>query len=202
LEESDFQLTFFGSAALLRVSSFGASDFQDQLSPLMEEIRDAGVDKVNIDVTCNSGGVVANVLTLLNYLTNENIGLYSTTDGADASTLYDVEGDLAINAGFYILTSGWTYSAANLFAAMAKDMGVAQIVGTPTGGGACSIQALVLPSGSLLVMSSKTNLTDSTFSTLEEGVEADIPLDWADYDAFPGLAEILSVIAEAQNPIA
>lgn len=201
LEESDFQLTFSGSAALLRVSSFGATDFKEQLSPLMEEIRNAGVDKVILDVTCNSGGVVANVLTLLNYLTNENIGLYSSTDGADASTLYDVEGDLAINAGFFILTSGWTYSAANLFAALAQEMGVAQIVGTATGGGACSIQALVLPNGSLVVMSSKTNLTDSTFATLEEGVEADIPLDWGDYDAFPDLEEILSVIAADQTPV-
>ena len=195
LREADFELTFSGSAALLRISSFGTEDFKDRLSPLMEEIREAEVDKVILDLTCNSGGVIANVLTLLNYLTNENIGLYSSTDGANMAYVYDVEGDLVLSAGFYILTSEWTYSAANLFAALAREMGLAQTVGTPTGGGACSIQALVLPNGSLLVMSSKTNLTDSTFATLEEGVEVDIPLDWGDYDAFPDLDELLGVIA-------
>lgn len=199
LLESDFQLTFSGNAALLRVSTFSADDFKDQISTMMEQIREANVDKVLIDITCNGGGVIANVFTLMNYMTNENIGMYYSTDGADMSYIYDVEGDLAIDADFYILTSGWSYSAANLFAAMSTEMGIAQTVGTQSGGGACSIKAVILPNGTLLVMSSKTNLTYSTFETVEEGVAPDIYINWASYASFPSFDQILVAISQAQG---
>lgn len=199
LLSSDFQLTISGNSALLRVSTFSADDFKEQISSMMEQIREANVDKVFIDITCNGGGVIANVFTLMNYMTNENIGMYYSTDGADMAYIYDVEGDLALDADFYILTSGWSYSAANLFAALSSEMGIAKIVGKQTGGGACSIQAVVLPNGTLLVMSSKTNLTYSTFETVEEGVSVDIPIDWSTYATFPTFDQILILVSQYES---
>ncbi|MDD4184855.1 MAG: S41 family peptidase, partial [Candidatus Izemoplasmatales bacterium] len=127
---------------------------------------------------CNGGGVLAGVFHLLNYITNEDISLYTTTLGAKSSSTYDVEGDKAIDAKWYFITSGATYSAANLVTAMAKELDLVETIGARSGGGACSVKALVLPNGAVMQMSSNMNLSYSDYSTVEEGVDTDYPIDF------------------------
>jgi len=197
----DFSLEISGTTAYLNLTSF-STDFKTVIEGYMAQINaaDPAITDIIIDMRCNGGGVIAGVFHLLNYMTNEDITLYSSTLGANMSYTYDVEGDLAIDADFYILTSGYTYSAANLFTAAATEMGLAQTIGTRSGGGACSIQAVVLPNGSLVVMSSNMNLTDSQFVTVEEGITADYDIDWQSLSSLPTLDDFIVIINQMENP--
>jgi carboxyl-terminal processing protease len=199
-----YSLSFHGSTAYFRIKSF-TKEFALEIAPYMEQIREANVENVVIDLACNGGGVIAGVYHLLNYLTNDNISIYTTTLGANSSWTYDVEGDLAINANFYILTSKATYSAANLFTSYAVELGLAQTIGTKTGGGACSVKVLVLPNGAIIQMSSNMNLTFSTFETVEEGIPANHIIDWSQSSRQginPSITDILAGIQalKAQTP--
>jgi hypothetical protein len=197
----DFGLEISGTTAYLNLTSF-STDFKSVIEGYMAQINAAepAITDIIIDMRCNGGGVIAGVFHLLNYMTNEDISLYSSTLGAEMSYTYDVEGDLAIDADFYILTSGYTYSAANLFTAAATEMGLAKTIGTRSGGGACSIQAVVLPNGTLVVMSSNMNLTDSQFVTVEEGIAPDYLIEWQELTTLPDLADLIAVINEMENP--
>ncbi len=175
---SGFDLEIVEDMAYYRIESF-TSEFASDIAASMELIREANVDHVVIDLTCNGGGVLAGVFHLLNYLTNEPISFYNTTLGMRSSQTYDVLGDLAIDAEFFIVTSNATYSAANLFTALAVEQGLATTLGSNTGGGACSVMAVFLPNGAILQISSNMNLTLSTYDSVEEGVEAFYPIDWA-----------------------
>jgi hypothetical protein len=177
LYRTNFDLSFHEDMAYLRITEFN-TDFKADLEPKMEEIRTANPEYVVIDLACNGGGVLAGVFHLLNYITNEDISLYTTTLGAKSSSTYDVEGDKAIDAKWYFITSGATYSAANLVTAMAKELDLVETIGARSGGGACSVKALVLPNGAVMQMSSNMNLSYSDYSTVEEGVDTDYPIDF------------------------
>jgi carboxyl-terminal processing protease len=199
-----YSLSFHGSTAYFRIKSF-TKEFALEIAPYMEQIREANVENVVIDLACNGGGVIAGVYHLLNYLTNDDISIYTTTLGANSSWTYDVEGDLAIDADFFILTSKGTYSAANLFTAYAVELGLAKTIGTRSGGGACSVKVLVLPNGAIIQMSSNMNLTFSTFETVEEGIPADHIIDWSQSSRQginPSITDILAGIQalKSQTP--
>ena len=172
-----YDLTFYEDMAFFEINEF-TIDFKEEIAPYMEQIREANPKYVVIDMSCNGGGVLAGVFHLLNYLTDEDISFYTTSLGANSSATYDVEGDKKIDAEFYILTSSVTYSAANLFTALATEMDLARTFGSKSGGGACSVKALVLPNGAIMQMSSNMNLTYSTFETVEEGVETEYFIDF------------------------
>lgn len=192
-----YSLSFHGDTAYFRIKSF-TKEFGDEIAPYMEQIRAANVTNVVIDLACNGGGVLAGVYHLLNYLTNDPISVYTTKLGANSSWTYDVEGDKAIDANFFILTSKGTYSAANLFTAYATELGLARTIGKQTGGGACSVKVLVLPNGAILQISSNMNLTFSTFETVEEGIPAEYVIDWsqsARQGVNPSITDILAGVA-------
>lgn len=173
----NFKTTFYEDMAYLQVIEF-TTDFKAELEAAMEDVIAAEPEIVVFDLACNGGGVLAGVFHLLNYMTNENISFYTTTLGANSSSTYNVEGDKALDAEFYIITSGATYSAANLFTALAKELELAKTIGSKSGGGACSVKALVLPNGAIMQMSSNMNLTYSDYLTVEEGVEPDYEMDF------------------------
>lgn len=190
---SNFTLTIQDNIAYYQITSF-TEEFKTEIERDMASIAAANVDYVVLDISCNGGGVLAGVLNLLNYLTNDDISMYSSTFGANSSTTYDVAGDMAIDAEFFIITSEYTFSAANLFAALATEGGYAKTIGEPSGGGACSIQILVLPNGAIVVMSSPMNLSYSTGETVEEGVPVDYFFDLA--GGVPTIDQLLIICGE------
>ncbi|MFH0993749.1 MAG: S41 family peptidase [bacterium] len=199
-----FLLEFYEDLAYYRIDGF-TSDFKTDIEADMEAIRAADPEYVIIDLSCNGGGVLAGVFHLLNYLTNADISFYTVTLGARSSATYDVEGDLAIDAEFFIITSAATYSAANLFTALAVENNLARTIGSQSGGGACSVKAIVLPNGAIMQMSSNMNLAYSTYETVEEGVAPNYSIDWGrnytDRIPYPTLAEFLAII-EGMPPAA
>jgi len=206
---SNFKLSFYKDMAYLRITEFTA-DLNDSIAPKMAQIAEAGSKYVVIDLACNGGGFVHGVLYLLNYLTNDDISFYYDNDGAKISETYAIEGDMALDAQFYFVTSAVTYSAANLTVAVATQMDLAQTIGSKSGGGACYVKYIVLPNGAIFQMSSPTAITYSDYTTVEGGVEPDYFINflsagksyyqgYSDDPDYPSLIDFYSILSK-MNP--
>ncbi len=143
------------------------------------------VESVVMDISYNGGGNVGAVLRLFGYMTEENIQFSSMNpvDGSAATYFYDST-YAAFDYDWYVMTSSITFSAANLMASMAKEMGVATIIGTQSSGGAASIGLFVTPDGTMLLRSTLNvfaNVTvdengNRTYTSVEPGVPVDYTL--------------------------
>lgn len=117
-----------------------------------------GVENVVLDLTTNGGGTLGAMYSALGFLTNEDIVLpsydtltkefrldYYAIDSDDDGDFYDRDGYTQYD--WYILASKNTFSAANYFTSVAKNMNIATIIGEKSGGGMCSVMYSVLPDG-------------------------------------------------------
>lgn len=171
------------------------------LSTLPETVED-----VILDLSFNTGGNVGAVFRLLGYMTEELIS-YSSMNPADGSAAtYFYESDyVAYDYNWYVMTSSVTFSAANLMTAMAKEMGVATIIGTKSSGGAASIGLFVTPDGTLLLRS--TNNVFATVAVDEFGIrnysdiEGGVVVDYTLLNTFDN-ASIISLINQIRNEVA
>lgn len=177
------------------------------------------IENVVLDLTANSGGSLAAMVSALGFLTDEPIP-YSygnliaksntveyylvDTDGdgdyrdADAYDMYD----------WYVLTSPLTFSAANFFASIVKDMRIATVIGEQSGGGTCSVFTLVLPDGTTVNISgSQTVLQAPAYSEgvivggnlVESGITPDIALDRQYFYDDQALIETIKSAQRAQG---
>jgi C-terminal processing protease CtpA/Prc len=139
-----------------------------------------------MDLSYNGGGNVGAVFRLLGYMTEENIQYSSMNpvDGSATTYFYDST-YVAHDYEWYVMTSSVTFSAANLMASMAKEMGVATIIGTKSSGGAASIGLFVTPDGTILLRSTLNVFANVTvdenenrnYTSVESGVVVDYNLD-------------------------
>lgn len=155
------------------------------------------IDNVVLDLTVNSGGSLAAMVSALGFLTNEPIpytyGNLITKNNTAEYYLVDTDGDGDYRDkdaydmyDWYVLTSPVTFSAANFFASIVKDMGIATVIGEQSGGGTCSVFTLVLPDGTTVNISgSQTVLQAPAYNEgvivggnlVESGITPDIVLD-------------------------
>lgn len=155
------------------------------------------IENVVLDLTLNSGGMLAAMVSALGFLTDEPIeysyGNLITKNYAVDYYLVDSDDDGdyrdedAYNMyDWYVLTSPLTFSAANFFTSIAKDMGIATVIGEQSGGGTCSVFTLVLPdgmtvniSGSHLVLQSPAYSEGVVVggNLVESGITPDIALE-------------------------
>lgn len=114
------------------------------------------------------------MIRVLGYLTDNDIALHYkdliNSQNQKLSYSVDISNSINTNYKYYILTSGNSFSAANYFTSIAKDMGIATIIGQTTGGGMCSVIPLVLSDGSAITISSYNTTRNSKFGSIEYGV--------------------------------
>jgi hypothetical protein len=168
----DFRLIEYPDYYILELNAF-TLETQDLLK---QNFVDLDPEKdIYIDLTCNTGGNLIAALELVSYMTNDPIILdYSNpSTGEHYTEHYQVFEDRALDNTFYVLTSGATFSAANLFVSIVKDMDLALIFGQHTAGGAAAVAYTVLPNH--LVMSYSTNLvfTNQEGVDIQNGIEVD-----------------------------
>lgn len=145
----------------------------------------ASVDTVVIDLSYNTGGNLGAVLRIFGYMT-ENPIMYHSQNPADGSAAtYYIESDyVAYDYDWYILTSSVTFSAANLMASIAKEQGIATVIGQDSSGGASSIGAIILPNGTALIISTNNVLSTRVgnevdgydYLSIEYGIEVEIAM--------------------------
>ena len=147
-----------------------------------------GVENLVLDISTNGGGdtySLAGVISLLNkgkayyhtldtfnnVLTTENYLVDINLDGRfDESDAYEAE---QFNFNIGVLTSGYSFSCANLFPQIAKELGY-KIIGHKSGGGSCAIALQTTPDGLPYVQSSYITLVDKNGEDVDDGV-------WTDY---------------------
>lgn len=169
------------------------------MQKIEEYCQDSGTEIKNVvlDLTINSGGSLAAMVSALGFLTDEPIpytyGNLITENHVAEYYLVDADddGDYTDEDAYdmyewYVLTSPLTFSAANFFASIAKDTGIATVIGEQSGGGTCSVFTLVLPDGTTVNISgAQTVLQSAAYNQgvmvggnlVEGGITPDIALD-------------------------
>jgi carboxyl-terminal processing protease len=162
------------------------------------------VESVIIDLSFNGGGNLGAVLRLFGYITEEPIQYSSMNpvDGSAATYFYE-SSYVAYDYDWYVMTSSVTFSAANLMTAMAKEMGVATVIGTQSSGGAASIGLFVTPDGTMLLRSTLNVLATVTVDENENrtytSVEAGVPVDYELTNPFNN-DDITALINQIRRP--
>jgi hypothetical protein len=110
----------------------------------------AHTDALIIDLRENGGGSPSMIQLISGYFFNESVHLNSFYIRQEDTTKQfwtaaHVEGQRMANTPIYVLTSGYTFSAAEEFTYNLKNLERATIVGETTGGGAHPVQGEIFP---------------------------------------------------------
>ncbi len=166
--------------AIVSITGFDV-DTPDEFKADLEAIEAKGtVETVIVDLSCNTGGNVGATFRTIGYMTDEPIEYYSVNafDGSKSEVYYGTENE-AFDFEWVVLTSPVTYSAGSMMTSIIKDMGIAPIIGMQSTGGASSITTNILPSGTILMMSSAGVMANSDFESTEFGIPVDLELTLA-----------------------
>ncbi len=182
---------------IARIRIYGFDDSTpDAFAAVLDEIDAMGtVEDIVVDIGANLGGIVGTMWQVVAYMTDDPIASYSINpaDGARSATWYISETEARTEFNWYILTSPVTYSAGNMMASHAKDMGFATLIGQRSQGGASSIRVNINPTGAMVIMSSTNISTNSDFESTEFGIEPDYILE---FNRFGGRGHIRNLINE------
>ena len=116
------------------------------------------INNVIFDITCNGGGDTNALVPMLGFLTDDvHIQQYSPLTKAHCDLhyridinldgVYDANDTFKDRYNFYVLTSNYSFSCANLFPGVCKKEGYAKIIGQKSGGGACVVYYTSTPDG-------------------------------------------------------
>jgi len=195
-----FSLIDGGKTVVIHLTGF-TIDTPVEFKAILDGLN-ALVENVVIDLAYNTGGNLGAVLRIFGYMT-ENPIMYHSQNPADGSAVtYYIESDyVAYDYNWYILTSSVTFSAANLMASIAKEQGIATLIGQPSSGGASSIGVVLLPDGSAWMISTNNVLSTRIgnevdgydYVSIEHGIEVDIEISDVTSDA-----QLIAAIAQDQ----
>lgn len=180
----EFTLLDSNKIAVIHLQGFNI-DTPNEFKAILDGLPST-VDTVVIDLSYNTGGNLGAVLRIFGYMT-ENPIMYHSQNPADGSAAtYYIESDyVAYDYNWYILTSSVTFSAANLMASIAKEQGIATVIGQDSSGGASSIGAIILPNGTGLIISTNNVLSTRVgnetegydYLSIEYGIEVQIRMN-------------------------
>ena len=149
-------------------------------------LADPTIENIVVDLSFNTGGNIGALYRILGYITENPIASHYQDPLTGEKTTYWLEVDTVArtNINWFFMTSKVTFSAANLMTAIGKYQDVATIIGTTSGGGACSILPIYLPDGSAYQISSLnmisyrvgSDIDGWTYIGIESGVDPDYEL--------------------------
>ncbi|MCR5078747.1 MAG: hypothetical protein K6B65_02345 [Bacilli bacterium] len=156
----------------------------------MNQIEErGGIHNVIFDVTCNGGGDSNSLIPMLGiFQSNLKTIAYDPLSKAHAVLNYKIDtnldGKFDNNDGykgkyeFFVLTSSYSFSCANMYPYIAKLNGSAKIIGEVSGGGACVVSYGVTADGKPFRMSglSRTGKIDVPSVHDDSGVPVDSEL--------------------------
>lgn len=177
-------------------------DTPDQVKTILDSLPPT-VESVVIDLSFNTGGNVGAVFRLFGYMTEDPIQYHRINPGDDSSVTFSLASEyVAYDYDWYIASSSVTFSAANLMTSMAKELGIATIIGTKSSGGAASIGMFVTPDGSLLMRSTNgvfaTLTTDAEGNSIYQSIEKGITPDFALTNPYDNNA-LIALINQIRN---
>lgn len=194
-------------------------DYPGDLSVVLDAMKrandDPEVKNLIIDIAANSGGSLDVVMAMTALMAGQT-HFYSENvlTGQRQLITYDVdcnfdgvfdEKDKEVwknyNLKYGVLTSDVSFSCANLFPSLMKDLGF-PIIGEKSGGGACAVQQFVTPEGLQFNMSSSlARLTDKNWQNIDPGIVPTNPIDVpsGDYSKFYDVAYVSDIMKTATS---
>lgn len=196
-------LSYYNKTAIIRFDSFEStyknftsntirnyveSDSFAMFYSAFKQIQSHGnIENVVIDLSLNGGGAVDALLGILGFLTNSvSANLYNPLSKGKTTLYYAVDtnfdgkvnsSDLMSSYRFFVLTSTYSFSCANLFPSLCKEGKLATIIGEKSGGGACVVHPSVTADGMPFQMSGLSRLSvkqsDGSFLDIDDGVSPD-----------------------------
>lgn len=164
------------------------------------------VKNVIFDVSLNGGGAAPALAEALSFITDDPVELTVTnmSTGAVLKEAVDIDNNLDGNFtendsysgkfNFYILTSGFSFSCANAFPAIAKEKGYAKIIGQKSGGGDCAVLNGITVDGGNFNMSSNYSITKKDGTNVDSGVEIDYEIDYSNFFKIDYLANAIKSV--------
>lgn len=157
----------------VKVENFYTHSAQ-QVKDAVEDLRDRGAERLVFDMRNNGGGYVSELTGMLDYLLPEGPIFRSETKGGRETVTESDEN--CVDLPMATLVNADTYSAAELFAAQLQESVGAPIVGEKTSGKGYSQQAIPLPNGGALNLSTGRYRTGAGVSLIGTGVSLDAEL--------------------------
>lgn len=168
--------------------------------------KNPNIENVVFDVTLNGGGYATALAQALSFLSDEpiKITVQNPMNGSYFREAVDFDNDFDGDYSdqdsyqgqykFYILTSEYSFSCANAFPCLAKEYGLATIIGETSGGGDCAVSYGLAADGSFWQMSGPRKLVHEDLTSFDSGAEVDYPLDDDCYYNVAKLDEALSAL--------
>lgn len=154
----------------IRVKNFYTHS-ADQVEAAVEQLREQGAEALLFDMRNNGGGYVDQLTKMLDHLLPEGpIFRSESRTGRETVTHSDPE---CVPLPMATLVNADTYSAAEFFAAQLQESIEAPIVGEKTSGKGYSQQAIPLPNGGALNLSTGRYRTGDGVSLIGTGVRLD-----------------------------
>lgn len=184
-----------GQTGYVRVKNFYTHS-ADQVRQAVEALREQGAQALVFDMRSNGGGYVSELTQMLDYLLPEGPIFRSETRGG-RETVTDSD-EQCVELPMATLVNGGTYSAAEFFAAQLQESAGAPIVGEPTSGKGYSQQAIPLPNGGALNLSTGRYRTGKGASLIGTGVSLDREISLGEEDLAAFLSGTLEPGEDAQ----
>ena len=195
-----------GNTAIIRLDTFmpdeaawdlyykGEGEFpEDSLGIVISGLKKASenpeIENVIFDLSCNSGGSPDVMMAILEAATGQTqlYGIHKLTDRNmtftfEADTNFDgvydeKDKDVRYDFNYGVLVTRHAFSCGNLFPIIIQEAG-AVLIGEPSSGGSCCVQAGTDAQGfSYMMSSAQWQLTDSSGETVEGGCSIDIPIE-------------------------
>ncbi|WP_438340753.1 S41 family peptidase [Mycoplasma sp. 125] len=179
--------------------------FEFLRNTLQKILKQKNIKNVVIDISRNGGGNIGAMYRAVGLLTNKDIVVHSKSllSGIIETQKYKIDAnkdgnyydnDAFENFNYYILTSKNTFSAANTFSGIIKELKVAKIIGQKSGGGTAPVLPLVLNDGTSISTSSPLNYLYKHHGSeinLEDGVKPDIEIPYNNFYDIDYLTKIL-----------
>ena len=154
--------------------------------------EESAIKNVVFDVTMNGGGDMTALGYALSFLTDDpiEISFKNTVTGATYTEACSYDNDLNPDTekdsyqgkyDFYILTSSYSFSCANAFPCIAKDEGLATIIGERSGGGDCAATGMTSIEGSFYQTSGNPSIRRKDGTDVDDGQAVDRAYPMSDF---------------------
>ena len=158
----------------VRVENFEGRSAGEAIAAV-EELLNRQVPGIIFDMRQNPGGLLSELLQLLDYLLPE--GKLFISRHMDGSEEVDTSDAACVELPMAVLVDGDTYSAAEFFAAALREYGWARLVGTQTSGKGYAQITVPLSDGSAIHISHMAYFTPSGVSLAGVGLTPDVVVE-------------------------
>jgi carboxyl-terminal processing protease len=165
--------------ALIRLEQFSTGAADDMVKAL-KDAREAGADRVVLDLRGNPGGYVNEAVGIASQFLSNGI-VYVERNAAGDETSHPVTaGGVATDLPLTVLVDGDTASSSEIVSGALQDAGRAKVVGETTFGTGTVLGEFVLSDGSALRIGTVEWLTPKGRRIWHEGIAPDVPVKMPD----------------------